>query len=147
MDKCKIPSEEEQRIEGYYPAYEVDNNMNCCGLYEMGRLSCEFQKQWNKDHYNWPRNIDLWFERKVYSTREEAWSVALQRVRNQVSDGDDGEDGNYPILITLVVGDHQTEPLRELIKVQKDCKFLYSWRNPNTDNNLEMYLLTNGSEG
>jgi hypothetical protein len=133
MSSKPVKKEEELR---YRAMYSSGNFKFCCGGYEVGDLGIERVK---------PTLYDSWQRKEVKNPlwesaskdRNGIWVKALTRFREEMHE--------YPLMFNLVVGEETTEPLRQLLKEQEDVTLVHTWNNPNTNNLLEMYILTNGS--
>src|SRR5579864_3133978 len=127
-----MPSDEVR----YRVRYSSDQFRFCCGGYEIGDLYIELVK--SMMYASWQRKeVRHPYWDSASKDRNEIWVKALAGIR--------GDKHEYPLMFNLVVGDEKTEPLRQLLKEQEDVTLVHTWKNPNTNNLLEMYVLTNGS--
>lgn len=113
----------------YYAGFHAVATEYCCGLIEAGSLSLQPTRRGHVYQERWDR---------LAETPVEAWKKALTSMRQN-------REG-YPLQMTLVVSNKDTEPLRQLINEQTDAFHVHTWTNPNSGNTLELYVLTNNSK-
>lgn len=127
------PSQTEQKELGWQADYNVDEFTYCCGGREVGGLSCYQRAVWYQSTWRRPE----WIKNNNLSpSAKEAWTVALKRIREGYA--------HFPLMFNLTV---TTPELRELLSKETDATLIHTWRNPNTNNMIEMWILTNGSDG
>lgn len=126
-----IPSLEEQREQGWYCVYQADQFTYCCGGIEIGALDCYQKNVWQK---GWG---DVWHKRTgLHKTPQEGWKQVIKNIR-------DGYE-HFPLMFNI--RPNNESELREVLKKEPDAALIHTWRNVNTDNVLEMWILTNGSD-
>jgi len=126
-----------QKEEHVYVAdYEVASTSFCCGASEAGNLGLETTRRYVQDGNG--EVIDCSIDSDYYETPRKAWENALHEMRE--------ESPNRPLMINLVVKNAGTEELRSLLNEQDDAYIVHTWKNPDSGNVLEMYVLTNGSK-
>lgn len=130
---AKTPSQAEQRELGWQVDYNVDEFTYCCGGREVGGLSCYQRNVWYQSTWRaqreWTKNTHL------SPSIEEAWTVALKNIREHYA--------HFPLMFNLTNG---LEELRDMLSKEPDATLIHTWRNPNTHNVIEMWILTNGSD-
>ena len=115
---------------------DIEDSTFCCGLKEVGGLG--FIKVEPTITNNWKGQVqpNPYYNRAA-KTPHEAWETMLKEARDDYL--------GYPLMFNLVVGNGNTADLRTLLNEQEDCYHVHTWKNPNSGNVLEMYVLTNGS--
>lgn len=129
---AKTPSQAEQKELGWQADYNVDEFTFCCGGREVGGLSCYQRAVWYQSAWGgreWLKNT------KLLPSAKEAWVVALKNIREHYA--------HFPLMFNLTV---TTPALRDVLFKEPDATLIHTWRNPNTNNMIEMWILTNGSD-
>lgn len=125
------PSEKEKREQGWYCSYNAEQFTYCCGGIEVGGLDCYQKKVWQK---GWG---DVWHKNTVlHTTRQAGWKKIIKEVRDNYE--------HFPLMFNIRPNNEGA--LREVLEKEPDAALIHTWRNVNTDNVLEMWILTNGSD-
>lgn len=130
----KAPSEEQKKEMGWKIDYSVDQFMYCCGGIEVGSLGC-YQTSVYYSSSPWGQREIEWYKQKAYASAEEAYKAMLKDVRENHK--------HFPLMFNLTA---DLSELRAIIAKEPDATMVHKWRNPNTDNLIEMWVLTNGSD-
>jgi hypothetical protein len=105
----------------------------CCGGVEEGGHQLTHIPRWIRDLYSKGREEAR--ENVGSPTKEEAWRVCVKDARANTH--------RRPLMYN-VLGRRQPE-LAKVLREQPDCKEVHTWRNPNTNNIITMFVLTNDS--
>jgi hypothetical protein len=120
----------------YRANYQIAACTYCCGAKEIGGLLIETVKQ--KYYDSWAHKEKLnptWTH--SFNDKDKVWPDALKTIRKACPE--------MPVMFNIVVDEPDTESLRKLLSKEEDGQLIHTWKNPNTGNLLEMYILTNDS--
>lgn len=98
----------------------MDSTAFCCGLKEVGNIDA-YQYEW------------------ASCPKKTASEILLDMRENARTAGH-----SFPIMINMV--SYTPKAFRDLVKKQKDAKLVHKWKNPNSGNIIECWILTNGSK-
>lgn len=137
-----VPTDAQKREMGWQVEYNVDQFSYCCGGREVGNISVYQKHRWYETYsggWSYTATTDKreWKENtKLSQTPKEAYQEMLKEVREQYP--------QYPLMINLLPSEHGA--LKALLEEDSDARMIHTWRNPNTDNLIEMWVLENNSD-